>query len=158
MFSTLTSLVSRFGVVKNILQSPKIILYGLLALLLLSTGVMHHLWKESSSQVKIERSAREEAELANAQLKSDYNALIAQTQEAIEKISQRNEELEKSSRATDTAKTQHRANGRARAGDVLKPTDVNILRQRAEEVRSAVHSRTNDTKGRPTTKNAASAK
>ena len=158
MFSTLTSLVSRFGAVKNILQSPRIILYGLLALLLLSSGTMYHLWKESRLEAKIERSAKEEAVLANAQLKSDYNALIAQTQEAIEKISQRNEELEKSHRDTDKAKAQHRATGRTRAGDVLKPADIDILRQRSEEVRTAVHSRANHPKGRPATKNAANAK
>lgn len=157
MFSTLTSLVSRLGIVKNLFSSAKFVLYGLVALLLLSTGAMHHLWKESRSEAKIERSAKEEAVLANAQLKSDYNALVAQTQEAIEKISQRNAELEKSNHATDKAKTQHRANGRTRVGDVLKPADIDLLHIRAEEVRSAVHSRANHPEGRPATKNAASA-
>lgn len=157
MFSTLTSLVSRFGAVKNILQSPRIILYGLVAVLLLSTGTMYHLWKESRLEAKMERSAKEEAILANAQLKTDYNALITQTQEAIEKISQRDEELEKSHRETDKAKAQHRTNGRTRAGDVLRPADIDILRQRSEEVRTAVHSRADHTEGRAATKNAANA-
>lgn len=157
MFSTLTSLFGRLGSVKNILQSPRIILYGLVAILLLSTGTMYHLWKESRLEAKIERSAKEEAVLANAQLKSDYNALIAQTQEAIEKISQRNAELEKSHRDTDKAKAQHRTTGRTRAGDVLKPADIDLLRKRSEEVRSTVHSRAAHSERRPATKNAANA-
>ena len=154
MLSTLTSLVSRIMSVKNILQSPKIILYGLLALLSTSTLTMHHLWKESCSQANIERLAREEAETANAQLKSDYNQLVLSSQASIEEISKRTEELEKSYHATDNAKTKHRATGSARAGDVLKPADVDILRQRTEEVRKNVHSRASHTEGSATTKNA----
>lgn len=154
MFSTLTSLVSRIMSVKNILQSPKILLCGLLVLLSASTLTMHHLWKESRSQAKIERSARDEAETANAQLKSDYNQLILSSQASIEEISKRTEELEKSYHATDNAKTKHRATGRTRAGDVLKPADVDILRQRTEEIRKNVHSRAAHTEGGSATKNA----
>ena len=154
MFSTLTSLVSRIMSVKNLFQSPKIILYGLMALLSASTLTMHHLWKESRSQANIERSARDEAETANAQLKSDYNQLILSSQASIEEISKRNEELEKSYHATDNAKTKHRATGRARAGDVLKPADIDILRQRTEEVSKNVHSRSTHSKGSLATKNA----